>query len=95
MTRIIVSLALVAALAVPAAAPAVVPPKNCGIVTVKGKRYQIKADQVTCRTAKTHAIRYLRTGVKPSGWRCTRYPSSSKFKFRCERGVRNIYAIKR
>ncbi len=34
--------AVAALLALPATATAVVPPKNCGMMTVKAKRYQVK-----------------------------------------------------
>ena len=36
---------------------ATVPPKNCGKITVKSKRYQITADQMRCDTAKTYSRR--------------------------------------
>ena len=95
--RLLLPLLAVAALAVPATAPAIVPPKDCGVITVKGKKHRIKADGVTCAFAKEKATRYLRTGTKPgSRWSCKRYPKSSGFSFRCENGARkNIYGIKR
>jgi hypothetical protein len=86
--------AMAAALAVPTAS-AIVPPKDCGTTTVKNHRYQIKVDQITCKTGKKYAVTYLRSHTRPSRWKCTNYPSTSKFKFRCFRGVKNIYAIKR
>ena len=78
-----------------ASAPATVPPKNCGMTTVSGKRYQIKADQLRCTTAKTYARRYLRSHSRPSGYRCTDFGSSTKLKFRCAKGIRVFFAIKR
>ena len=45
-----ITLALVVALAGPAWAP--VPPRNCGMLEAKGKRFNIKADQIRCRTAR-------------------------------------------
>ncbi len=33
-------------------ASATVPPRNCGIIGAGGKRFQIKADQMRCRTAR-------------------------------------------
>src|SRR5687767_5705239 len=63
-------------------AGAIVPPKDCKIITVKGKRYQIKADQLRCTTARTYAERYLRSRIKPAGYRCARY-TDSKLVFRC------------
>ena len=83
------------ALAVAQPAAAIVPPQDCGMTTVKGKRYQIKADQVRCRTAKPRARRYLATGTRPRGYRCRTYGSQTKLKFRCARGVRVFFAIKR
>ena len=76
-------------------AGAIVPPRDCGTTTVKGKRYQIKADQLRCSTAKPHARRYLSTGRRPSGYRCTNYSAPRKMKFRCTRGEREIFAIRR
>ncbi|MGH2947417.1 MAG: hypothetical protein ACRDPC_14385 [Solirubrobacteraceae bacterium] len=87
------SLALLLVTAAPSPAP--VEPRNCGMITVKGKRYQIKADQVRCRTAKTRARRYLRSQARPSGYRCRSYDSSTKLKFRCWKGKRVYFAIRR
>lgn len=74
---------------------ATVPPKNCGMMSVNGKRYQIKADQMRCTTAKTYSRRYLSRHSRPSGYRCTDFGSSTKLKFRCAKGVRVFFAIKR
>ena len=74
---------------------ATVPPKNCGTMTVKSKRYQIKADQMRCDTAKTYSRRYLSRHDRPSGYRCTDFGASTKLKFRCAKGVRVFFAIKR
>lgn len=80
---------------VPATATAVVPPKDCKFIKAKGKKHRIKADGVNCRFAKRSAKRYLRSGSEPKGWSCKRYPKSSGFSFRCEKGARkNIYGIK-
>ena len=91
------AVALGLAVALPAAAPAIIPPKDCGTIEVKGKTHRIKADGVTCRFAKRKAVRYLRYGTKPgTGWSCRRYPRSNAFSFRCERGnTRVIYGIKK
>ena len=86
---------LALALLVAPGAPATVPPKNCGKMSVSGKRYQIKADQIRCATAKSHARRYLRTHDRPSGYRCNDFGSSTKLKFRCSKGNRVFFAIKR
>ena len=74
---------------------ATVPPKNCGMMSVNGKRYQIKADQMRCSTAKTYSRRYLSRHSRPSGYGCTDFGSSTKLKFRCAKGVRVFFAIKR
>jgi hypothetical protein len=76
-------------------AGATVPPKNCGTITVKSKRYQIKADQMRCTTAKTYSRRYLRSHSRPSGYSCRDYSSSTKLKFRCSKRVRVFFAIRR
>jgi hypothetical protein len=88
--------ALVAALLVPSGAPAVVPPKNCGNVTVSGKRFQVKADQISCRSAKRYAKRYVSSRSKPRGYTCKR-PSSAKGRvnFYCNNGRKIFFGIRR
>lgn len=76
-------------------AGATVPPRNCGITKVSGKRYQIKADQIRCRTATSHSRRYLSSRRKPSGYRCRNYNGGTKLKFRCWKGDRLFFAIRR
>ena len=88
-------IAVACALAWAPATTATVPPKNCGIMSVKGKRYQIKADQMRCDTAKTYSRRYLSRHSRPSGYRCTDFGASTKLKFRCAKRVRVFFAIKR
>ena len=80
-------------LATPSAA--IVPPTDCGVITVKGKRYDIKADQLRCRTAKPYASKYLSTRRRPSGYTCRNYGAETKLKFRCSRGIKVFFAIKR
>lgn len=91
--------ALVMAVAAPAAvAPhsvAIVPPAECGTMTVKAKRYTIKADQLRCPVARLHAKRYLSRATKPSGYTCRDYGAETKLKFRCSRGVKVFFAIRR
>ncbi len=82
-----------ATLAAPSAA--IVPPTDCGVITVKGKRYDIKADQLRCVTAKPHATRYLSTHRRPTGYTCRDYGKDTKLKFRCSRGIKVFFAIKR
>jgi hypothetical protein len=88
-------LVLAVALTAAPAATATVPPKNCGMLTVKSKRYQIKADQMRCRTAKSYSRTYLRTHARPSGYRCADYGGGTKLKFRCSKQVRVFFAIRR
>ena len=76
-------------------ADAVVPPTNCGFLKVGGKRYQIKTHRVSCRRARPWSSRYLRYHRRPTGWRCRDFPRRSSFKFMCERGDRDFYAVKR
>jgi len=74
--RVFVSV-LAICLAVAATSDAIVPPKNCGTITVKHRRYTIKADQLPCSKAKTYASRYLGSGTRPPGYSCRRYKGSA------------------
>jgi len=74
---------------------AIVPPSDCGRLTVKAKRYDVKADQLRCSTARVHARRYLSTHRRPSGYRCRDYGRETKLKFRCSRGIKVFFAIRR
>ena len=76
-------------------ASAIVPPKKCGKLTAKGKSYLIKADQIRCKTARSHARRYLATGRRPRGYRCRNFGRETKIKFRCSKGNRVLFAIRR
>jgi hypothetical protein len=88
-----ITLAL-ACLAVPAGA--VVPPKGCGTITVNSKRYQVKADQMSCQTGRDHARRYLARHVAPSGYRCRDRPSrKGRVDFYCNNGRKIFFAIRR
>jgi hypothetical protein len=92
----ILTLALVALALSAGAASAIVPPKNCGMQSVSGKRYQIKADQMRCRTAKRYSRTYLAKRRRPSGYSCKNYRASeTKLKFRCAKGIRVFFAIRR
>ena len=95
--RLVLTLPVTAALALGALAgpaAAVVPPKDCGSITVKAKRYNVKADQMTCRTAKAWSRTYLERRRKPSGWTCNRY-TNTKLVFRCHRSTKSFFAIRR
>jgi hypothetical protein len=89
-----ITFALVVVLA-PGAAWAPVPPRNCGMLEAKGKRFNIKADQIRCRTARRQAKRYLRYGDRPSGYSCRTFGRSTRIKFRCSKGPRVLFAIRR
>ncbi len=97
MSRGVLAFGLSVALLLVTAAPSPAPvqPRNCGKITVKGKRYQIKADQVRCAVAKERARDYLRTSSRPSGYRCRSYDSGTALKFRCWKGKRVYFAIRR
>jgi hypothetical protein len=97
MTRaVLLAAALAALLALPAAVNAVVPPKNCGTMSVKGKRYQVKADQISCSSGRTYARRFLTRGSKPRGYRCRDYPSRKRrVDFYCNNGRKIFFAIRR
>src|SRR5687768_9498213 len=70
-------------------------PPNCGMMTVEGQRYQVKADQIRCRTAKTWTRRYLRESDRPSGYRCRNGSSGTALEFRCWKRQRMFFAIRR
>jgi opacity protein-like surface antigen len=94
LMRILPAALLVAALALPAAAPAVVPPRDCGFKTVKGTKYNVKVDGVTCKWGKPRAVTFLKSGSKPSGWTCKRYKNTA-LKFKCSKGTnKSFFAIK-
>jgi hypothetical protein len=94
--RLLLVLIALCAAVVAAPAAATVPPKDCGLTTVKGKRYDIKTHLVSCKRGKPWARSYLRSGRKPSGYRCRDYSASvTKFRFICRRGGRDFLAIRR
>ena len=74
---------------------ATVPPKNCGKITVKSKRYQIKADQMRCDTAKTYSRRYLSRRARPAATVARSYSGGTALKFRCSKSVKVFFAIRR
>lgn len=88
--------ALIAAgLAFASLSAATIPPKYCGYITAKGKRYQVKAHIVGCSKAKPWMDRYLETGRKPpiSGWSCRKF-TGTLIRARCVKADRDFYAIK-
>lgn len=96
MRRLATLGAVCAALLLPTAAGAVIPPKDCGRITVADKRYQVKADQISCKTGRSHARRFLRTGSRPAGYSCKNYPSRrGRVDFYCNDGRKIFFAIRR
>jgi hypothetical protein len=83
--------------ALPAAggAAAPVPPRDCGMLDVSDKRFNVKADQIRCRTARRYAKTYLARSRAPSGYRCRDYGRETKIEFRCSRGDKVLFAIRR
>ena len=75
LTALMAVLAVTLIAAVPAGA--IVPPRNCGTMTVKGKKWQIVADQIRCSTAEKWAATYIRTYDAPRYYTCKRGPSGS------------------
>jgi hypothetical protein len=97
-SRILVVTTTALALAVafaPYQAWAPVAPKNCGMLASKGTRYQIKADQIRCRTARRQARSYLASHRRPRGYSCQDYGRGTSIKFRCWKGQRELFAIRR
>ncbi len=90
-------IALCTAAVLTAAAPsgAIVPPKDCGTLKVKGKKYNVKADQMRCADAKKYTTNYLGKKHKPKGYSCQKYGSETQLAFRCEKGIKTFFAIKR
>jgi len=93
---VLIAAAAAVALCLPTTVAAVVPPKNCGMKTVKGKRYQVKADQISCRKGRRYVKRFIRRGTKPAGYRCKDYPSKKgRVDFYCNKGRKIYFAIRR
>lgn len=83
-------------LAAPVSAGATVPPTECGLTTVKGKRYDIKTHLVSCKRGTPWARSYLRSGRKPKGYSCRNSSAKvTRIRFICRRGGRDFLAIRR
>lgn len=81
--------------AAPATATATTPPKACGKVKPGATTYKVRAHLVGCKHARRHARRILRGDSGPRGWSCRRFkPGVTSIRFLCERGARDIYAIR-
>jgi hypothetical protein len=92
---VVTSALAVAVVFAPAPAWAPVPPKNCGMLDKGSKRFNIKADQIRCRTARRHARRYLASHSEPRGYSCRDYGRGTSIEFRCTKGQRVLFAIRR
>lgn len=73
--------------------PRPVPPKDCNFMTIKGKRYNIKADQLSCSKARRLAGRVL-TGGGDGRFSCQANPTAD-IRLYCRKGNSYVYAIKR
>jgi hypothetical protein len=71
------ALAVIAALLAAAPGHAIVPPKNCGSITVKHHRYNIKGDQLPCKQARSYAATYVGHHKTAHGYRCQRFSGSA------------------
>jgi hypothetical protein len=87
--------ALVAAVLPLAPAAAIVPPTDCKFIRVNGKRYNVKADQLRCRDAVSMARAYLARHRKPRGYACRDFRGGTQLRFRCSRGTKVFFAIRR
>jgi hypothetical protein len=84
-----------AALTSVTSAPAVVPPRDCGFIKLKGHRYNVKADQMRCSDAKDDLRDYALRGKRPGkGWTCKTYKDQS-LRYRCYKGQREFFGIRR
>jgi hypothetical protein len=84
------------ALAAPVGVGAVVPPRDCGRMTLKGKPYQVKVDQISCADGRGYARDYVVRKAKPRGYRCREYPSrKGRVRFYCANGRKVVFAIRR
>jgi hypothetical protein len=65
-------------------------------MTVAGKRYQVKADQISCKTGRDHAKRYLASHKKPRGYTCKDLSKQKgRVTFTCNNGRKVFFAIRR
>jgi hypothetical protein len=58
---------------------AIVPPKDCGRMTVSHKRWHIKADQISCKRARSYAKAYIAHHTRPPHYTCHRYRGSAEY----------------
>jgi len=72
-----------------------VPPRDCGMLTAKGKQFNIKADQLRCKPARRYAKAFLARADAPSGYECRTFGTDTRIKFRCSKGTKVLFAIRR
>jgi hypothetical protein len=98
LTALLAAVAMLAASFAAKPAGAIVPPKDCDFVKVSGKRYNVKTDQLRCKTAREYTVTYLKTGKKPRYYTCVKYRTGAR-KFTCQATKynpdRTFFAIKR
>jgi hypothetical protein len=98
LTALLAAVALLAVVVGSHTASAIVPPKDCGFLKYKGKRYNIKSDQLKCKRAREYSLTYMKTHHKPRYYKCYTYSSGAQ-KFRCQathyNPDRSFFAIKR
>ena len=88
--------AVAALLALPLSAGAIVPPKDCGKMTLNGKRYQVKADQITCASGRKYVKSRLVAHRTPKGYKCSVYPAQkNRVRLSCANGRKTFFAIRR
>jgi hypothetical protein len=100
-TKLPLILAVAALISVVVAIPAgaIVPPRECGTLTVGTRKFNIKSDQLRCTTAKKYAANYIRSHTRPRYYTCKKGASGSSLAFRCVAAHynpdRTFFAIKR
>ena len=96
MLRFAAPLAAAIALALVPAAGAIVPPTDCGRLTLAGKRYQIKVDQISCATGRKHVKGLALHHRKPNGYSCQTYKAQKdRVRWSCNDGRKQFFAIVR
>ncbi len=88
---------LMLAVALPASpAGATMPPKKCGNMKVKGKKYKVRAHLIGCDRAREGTQKFLKKGDHGKSWTCVKYsPKESKIAFNCRKGSKDYYAIRK
>jgi hypothetical protein len=78
------------------AATAVVPPKRCGKLEIKGKTYKVSTHRRECDFARKWSKRYLKNREHPDGWSCASYPpEETRIAFSCRKGQASYYAVRK